>query len=1011
MGGEDRQPTRHPLGHGDPAWLAAYDNVAGHFGLYDDLADVRDGPVAYLVCGWYAMPVAHDPIAGGTESAFWERLEELAWRLDPELLGDGPVPSSCLFHGSAVAIGWPTPLWRGGGKLGTEEDARPAAGEVVVAIGDTVAAALAALARQEAGPLTGHNAETAQRLIEAGLTGRAAVLAKPDGTARLDAAMHAARFGHAPGRPVSEVVWQPLPPGRPEPPDGTPPGPFDPIGPLPLRGRLARVKRPGPRAWHPHDPAVVLQGAGRGFRHGGDGRFTSTGHLRCRTTGHTVVAVGVPVISIGAGAEVLPADPLAGLQLPVECRALLVELAAVDPGSAPDLGDEIGGGGPRGPSVVAAARAQLWRLRIPGVNPRAALDGCTVLGALPSPLAITPPGRPWCPYRLDWSLGYLPSPRGVHDWNLGELDFSPLGRPPNAGQEPAVPMVGSTVLTAHAATLAERADRAEPGSPEESLDVMSTVLADLGTRLRRDPLDPVVQPLGSEHTAPPPGPRPPGFLPFRAGWLRLQRLRVVDGFGRYLDLLPGPSAIVRSPGVDVPPEPLLLRFLPRFTSPARAALRLTDGTGGQLDAVEGISPVAGYLLASPLDGTVEFFDVDGTGLGRLRTDSTDGTTVWEVEPGTAATVGGSPSASIANPVLAAIAEQVLAADRAIAALPVHRRPLPALESLRRVLDVTRMTVDEIGAAGEEHLGLMLGHPVVVIRARVDIEVEDPRRPPELASLGLPARLGVLGHLQDGLLGYFAGEDHGRLLVVDPAVADLAGSTEGAPPLPGYVDPRARFQVQPGSPVMLTLLMVPGSQVHLTTGLLPRKSIALQREWTANALPRISPTTRHGPVLRDPTATRLPVPGRVRGTWQWHRRPDPWTWASDEVVPATGEALLPTGRLEASDGWLRLLRGSDPAYDPDYEPSSPLEVSCVRTAWMDGEQVVLAVGVDNVDGSHVMVPVAQAAGLLEQRQLTLRTRRAGQPQVPVRPLRRADGRRTLRAAQPGGLDELLELPRC
>jgi hypothetical protein len=99
--------------------------------------------------------------------------------------------------------------------------------------------------------------------------------------------------------------------------------------------------------------------------------------------------------------------------------------------------------------------------------------------------------------------------------------------------------------------------------------------------------------------------------------------------------------------------------------------------------------------------------------------------------------------------------------------------------------------------------------------------------------------------------------------------------------------------------------------HVTTGLLPQKSVGLLRNWTSAALTRLSPALRFGPVLRDGDATRLPVSPDIRGNWLWHRRDDPSTWATDAVVPASVSALLPNNPVTSSDGWLqvKLLPGN------------------------------------------------------------------------------------------------------
>jgi hypothetical protein len=76
----------------------------------------------------------------------------------------------------------------------------------------------------------------------------------------------------------------------------------------------------------------------RSYRHGGDARFTETGVLTCRIERATVTAFGVAGGDPGAGADVLPPLPdLTAYGIPAALPALLVELASLDPGSAPDL--------------------------------------------------------------------------------------------------------------------------------------------------------------------------------------------------------------------------------------------------------------------------------------------------------------------------------------------------------------------------------------------------------------------------------------------------------------------------------------------------------------------------------------------------------------------------------------------------------------------------------------------------------------------------------------------------
>ncbi|MCZ6672539.1 MAG: hypothetical protein O7C75_06320 [Verrucomicrobia bacterium] len=59
------------LGYGDPVFSAYYDNVKNIFAFHDQLDDVPQGPISYMVCGWYSNP-EDDPLFQPASRGAWK---------------------------------------------------------------------------------------------------------------------------------------------------------------------------------------------------------------------------------------------------------------------------------------------------------------------------------------------------------------------------------------------------------------------------------------------------------------------------------------------------------------------------------------------------------------------------------------------------------------------------------------------------------------------------------------------------------------------------------------------------------------------------------------------------------------------------------------------------------------------------------------------------------------------------------------------------------------------------
>ncbi|HET9564436.1 MAG TPA: hypothetical protein VFP27_07995 [Mycobacterium sp.] len=906
-------------------------------------------------------------------------------------------PRQSLYHGAVHGVRL-SPAGRA--------DGRPAADSVRVGIGATGTESLAALVAADL-PGTDDDQERLQTAFAYGILDR---LDDADGIPRLEAELHARAFVSAPGGwreeqilvgdPIAPLSGSAAPTKRQDRLDQQTADVRE-IADRPVRFEMQRasrvatasaytlatapqrinkpadprrietVRRALPRWYFPQDPVITVRGLNRSLRHGYDGRFEPTESLACRLSGDAVTALA----GLVDGADLMERGIEHG-GVPEDVADLLVETVLEDPDPiwTDQLSTHVADSKGLAPQLVSARlhgerRLHLHTQRV-GSDTGRLMVGSLRDGVLASPVAFTPFRQAWIPLYLEWRLELALDDRATR-WALGELDFEPAEGELAAGAN-AMTLSGRSLLTsAGAKAFADRIteylaqeqklDRSGLGEITDAVanelrgiaghalyaDVLSAATERLREHFLGFDTDTGVAPANDDATPAAPTREP---LLLRAGAARLTALRIVDTFGRILQV---PDNLLKqmvvSEALQVPDtaganDEFLLA--PRFTAPSRLQVRLLDAANDAAEATidqgadASASPVAAWLLPDHVDGALEVFDADGQPVGQLRHEDLGGGVVWEGAPGRPEPIGAPPPASLSGHARTFATELVRmdAVERSAGRAPDADSPLSAL---LRVIDTTLWTVDPFGQTGSEHLSLLIGRPIAVVRAelRLDVrsDVDDyaglsPAAKAErqaafaaLADRAFDVRLGALTYQDDGLLGYFVDDDYTRIFPVHASVLMQAlpsGRHEGylgpvdevtafdaseqtRPISSSYVVPDPTVTVRPGQTVRLTLLMDPGHTVHVSCGLLPRKSIALLRDWTADALARLAPSFRVGPVLVDPQTIRLPEPSAVGAHQQWTRRDGPLTWRDDPIVASTQDALLPDAATEVQEGYVRV----------------------------------------------------------------------------------------------------------
>lgn len=773
------------------------------------------------------------------------------------------------------------------------------------------------------------------------------------------------------------------------------------------------VDRPAARHAFPTEPMVALRGAGRSLRHGHDGRGSADGKLTCRWPTHMITGIegviaddrfirslgngSVPGEALGLAREALLHDPYhdewiaAALAPPGAGRTQL--LARLKAESVLRFG---GDGAYDGATVAFGPQAQATPRGGAHAAQRVAQAGLRVQqtlvadelrrfslykGADPDLVGVSTWAQPWVPMWLEWELQVEGlDPPTLEAWRLGAVDLDATTTTfegDTASVRGRALLTGGGAATLHDAigdwlTAEDALDDVGAGQVDDdlqatyrqlneavlNLDTLTAHLDGLRNRLLGLPAgDGLRRPASADGVAQPaPDAETHALL---AGCVRLSRARVLDAFGRTLDL--PLSAVITPTRSSMASRPGELRLPPRLLRPARWQFRLVDaattpgseGVEARVDQIEPalqVNPVAGFLMPDHLDESLEVFAADGSPVGELQHEAASGGVMWEIAAGREGPADAGPDYGLADAqkALAGLAAGLVAADAsARQGAPLQDGPQreSALSAMLRAIDTTLWTVDSFASLGSEHVAGLVGRPLAVVRAQLrlelrapdDIDLSDPQRAEEWAKAerdaaryAFPVRIGELTRSDDGVLGFFVDDDYSRFRLVDKVIAATAADagrsrgqlgvyaiSSGLPaasaidhPYIAGTDDADTLLLHLGQTVTLTLLMHPAGKATLSSGLLPRKALALARDWVGPGLAAIAPSLRTGPVLVE---TDLAEKGQVRlpkvsvfgkdQNFLW--RDTPASWRHDAILAATQTALLPDTPAELREGWIRV----------------------------------------------------------------------------------------------------------
>lgn len=371
------------------------------------------------------------------------------------------------------------------------------------------------------------------------------------------------------------------------------------------------------------------------------------------------------------------------------------------------------------------------------------------------------------------------------------------------------------------------------------------------------------------------------FSPIRAGSLGIEKIELVDSFGRSQsgNIKFSYSELTLPESLSNSEDPAAAYINPRFAQPTRLNFRWLDATKDCFEANThpATNPICGWLLPNNLDDSIYIYDKEGWALGYI-----DQGCAWRTFPGNSVPV---LPEDIENKHLSKVASWICKQG------PLVNNGSSLMTALISTLDTAMENIEPENFAQHEALSLLMGQPLAVVRTLLELEIKGlysinintgpfkddlinfnkdqklHKRPTlNYESVKVPVIVGDDKRLHDGLVGYWVEEAESyrdnsfftpyekeeveTSLIKKPQANDL------------------QLSIDATAPLFLTMLVDPKAKVHAHCGVLPKKGISLPPDFYSNALKNIQVTFLTAPILSLEGAIHLSLPNEPGFEWSW-----------------------------------------------------------------------------------------------------------------------------------------------
>lgn len=433
------------------------------------------------------------------------------------------------------------------------------------------------------------------------------------------------------------------------------------------------------------------------------------------------------------------------------------------------------------------------------------------------------------------------------------------------------------------------------------------------------------------------------FNPVRGGWMKIDKLRIVDTFGQYRDLKLNPDKVYVSQNLNADKDNSTRFYLaPRLVQPSRLLLRWLSAEKAaekKLMAAHehpASTPICGWMLPNFLGRSLMIYNSHGIPLGEIRLQE-NGSTSFRSSPGRSPefNIHFVSKADLKKQIQDAIPENAYLRNFVASML---RHDTDYMKAFMQILDDGLSDVEPEGVQDFHLRALLIGRPVAIVRVSLKLDlkglpavnqswnslVKDMLNPDNKSSrecanftqIKFPLRLGnskANNEYNDGLLGYFRqkknNKDYDYNTFYSYQFAEQSNE-HIVNPAESIIELTADKNTDP---MTFLILMDPRGKLNVTSGILPKKSIELppvHYEMFYNSLEvsfLTTPVLHHMPVSSEEgeAGIDLPVSAEDDHNWRWIGK-DQTTWHEKTVLFKTTKALSDSPVM-ISEGWLKMVK--------------------------------------------------------------------------------------------------------